>query len=135
MDSVKNRMIAFLDYLNISQRKFEKATGLSNGAINNIGESITTKTLNKITAIYPDLNTAWLLTGVGEMLNNKDISSMKKDLSYPKELTAADRAMILTNRDWLIRVVSEVFQMPIDKAKALLDQDTISKHDEILKQA
>ena len=66
--TTKERLIKFLDHLDISQGKFEKNVGLSNGYVNNVGESIRRLQLNKISNLYPELNTDWLLTGVGEMI-------------------------------------------------------------------
>jgi len=68
MSSIKERLLQFLDHLGMGQSKFEKITGLSNGLINNIGDSIHSKTINKISEKYPELNTVWLLTGKGEMM-------------------------------------------------------------------
>ena len=67
--TTKDRLITFLAYINISQGKFEKGVGLSTGFVNNVGDSIRNSTLDKISSVYPELNTAWLLTGVGNMIN------------------------------------------------------------------
>ena len=67
---VKDRLILFLEHLKIGQKKFEENVGLSNGFVNNIGVSITSKSINKISSKYPQLNTDWLLTGQGEMLQS-----------------------------------------------------------------
>lgn len=72
----------FLTHLQIGQSKFEKNTGLANGLINNIKRNISTKSLNKISSFYPQLNTAWLLTGEGEML----LSETKTGPDPEKEL-------------------------------------------------
>lgn len=72
--TTKDRLITFLAFLNISQGKFEKGVGLSTGFVNNVGDSIRKSSLDKISSVYPELNTAWLLTGVGNMINeNKNI--------------------------------------------------------------
>ncbi|MDR0658817.1 MAG: hypothetical protein LBG18_07805 [Mediterranea sp.] len=67
---MKERLIEFLAYLNISQKKFEENVGLSNGFVDKVGDSIRTNNLNKISAIYPDLNLNWLKTGEGEMIKS-----------------------------------------------------------------
>ena len=67
---MKERLIKFLAYLGIGQTKFEEKVGLSRGFVNNIGDSIREKNLNKIHTIYPDLNINWLKTGEGEMLKS-----------------------------------------------------------------
>lgn len=62
----------------MSEGKFEAKTGLSNGAVSNFGEGLNNKTLDKILAVYPQLNKIWLLHGEGEML----LTPKKKELAY-----------------------------------------------------
>ena len=78
--TIKDRMQKFLEKKALSQRKFEKFVGLSNGFVNNIGDSIRAASLEKIKHKYPELNTNWLLTGEGEMLgeSNQYITSLEK---------------------------------------------------------
>lgn len=99
--TTKQRLISFLAYLKISQGKFEKKVGLSTGFVNNVGDSIRTASLDKIKSVYPELNTAWLLTGVGDMLDSEKNSLFlnslrrkeneesfdKKDIEYTKGFT------------------------------------------------
>jgi len=66
---MKERLIEFLKYLGIGQNKFAESVGLSRGYVNNIGDNITMKSVNKIVQVYPELNKNWLLTGEGEMLS------------------------------------------------------------------
>ena len=72
--TVKQRLINYLKYKKISQRKFELEIGLSNGYVNNINKSIQPDKIQKIILCYSDLNTGWLLTGEGEMLKGGDSS-------------------------------------------------------------
>lgn len=68
-NSVKNRLLQFLEHKNISQKRFEEMCGLSNGYVNNIRKSIKLDTYKeKIEPIFPELNKKWLLLGEGEML-------------------------------------------------------------------
>ncbi|MCL2042163.1 MAG: hypothetical protein FWG84_09050 [Bacteroidales bacterium] len=55
--------------MGIGQNKFAESVGLSRGYVNNIGDNITMKSVNKIVQVYPELNKNWLLTGEGEMLS------------------------------------------------------------------
>ena len=66
--SVKERLVKFLKYKGLSQKKFEETVGLANGYVNNIRRSVTSEKLQQIVRCFPDLNKAWLLTGEGEML-------------------------------------------------------------------
>lgn len=65
---MKDRLIIFLEHLGIGQNKFAQNVGLSAGFVNNLGENISSKSLNKILSVYPQLNEKWLLTGVGNMI-------------------------------------------------------------------
>lgn len=78
-DSVKERLILFIKSQNLSQGKFEKLLGFSNGYVNNISKGIGGDKLQRIIGAFPDLNTEWLLTGVGDMINKSsspDLESM-----------------------------------------------------------
>lgn len=66
--TVKDRLKMFIDYLNISVRKFEKNCGLPNSYCANIRVSITDDKLAKILERYPQLNKSWLIMGEGEMI-------------------------------------------------------------------
>lgn len=65
---VKERILQFINYKGITIQTFELSTGLSNGAVSKMGDGTRRSTLEKISNYYPELNTNWLLTGVGEML-------------------------------------------------------------------
>ena len=74
-ENVKDRLVAFLKYKKLSQSRFEKAIGMSNGYVNNIRSSITPDKLQKIASSFPELNISWLLIGEelgGKMLKEKE---------------------------------------------------------------
>lgn len=73
--TIKSRLNEFLKYLGIGQAKFAENVGLSRGFANNVGDSIRADNLAKITSVYPELNTVWLITGEGKMLKNSSESS------------------------------------------------------------
>ena len=70
MSETKDRLLEFLRYKGLGQQKFEISIGMSNGWANKVGDSIRENTLKKISEVYPELNIAWLKSGVGIMLNN-----------------------------------------------------------------
>lgn len=90
--NTKERLIKFLEYLRISQGKFETSIGLSNGFVNNVGDNIRRSSIDKITSVYPELNTSWLLTGVGEMLKEDDLISRIKKVMYYYDLNTTQFA-------------------------------------------
>jgi transcriptional regulator with XRE-family HTH domain len=70
MQTVKDRLIEFLEYKDLSQAKFAGKIGVSKGYVNNMTENPTQETITSIKNKFPELNTEWLLTGKGEMLRN-----------------------------------------------------------------
>lgn len=68
--TVKERLLAYLKVKGLSQGKFERMCGLSNGYVNNLKRSVTAEKLVAIKSACTDLNTEWLMTGEGEMLND-----------------------------------------------------------------
>ena len=77
--TVRERLILFLNHVGLSQYAFEKMVGLSTGFVNNIGDSIRTKSMDKISAVFPQLSMPWLLTGVGEMLKDVPADNVAND--------------------------------------------------------
>ena len=74
--TVKQRLIRFIKYKGLSQKKFEEAVGVSNGYVNNISKGIGAEKLQRILGTYPELNQTWLLTGEGDMLLPHDEASV-----------------------------------------------------------
>jgi len=69
---VKERLREYLKYKKINERQFCLSIGVSTSYIHSIRVSIQPQKLSSIAEYYPDLNTSWLLTGEGEMVNNND---------------------------------------------------------------
>lgn len=67
-DTVKERLMQFIRYKNISVRSFEKTCELSNGYVRSIEQTIMPAKTKTISLNFPELNIGWLLTGEGEML-------------------------------------------------------------------
>lgn len=68
MNTVKDRLTAFLAHLGVGQTAFEKECGLSRGYINKVQDSIGSKILAKVRLVHPELNPEWLTSGDGSML-------------------------------------------------------------------
>lgn len=66
--AVKERLIAFINYLGMSKNAFENACGLSTRYVSNISASVSPDKLKQISLKFPELNVEWLLTGQGDML-------------------------------------------------------------------
>lgn len=74
--SVKNRLIEFIKYLNISMRQFEEECGMCNGYIQHMRKGVGKNKLANILNKYPQLNRDWLIYGEGEMIKS-DVPTIK----------------------------------------------------------
>lgn len=70
-NSVKERLIAFIDYKGITKNKFETLCSLGKRYVSNISRSISPDVAERISLTFPDLNMGWVMTGEGEMLKTK----------------------------------------------------------------
>jgi len=68
MAGLKERLFYFIEHKGLTVQSFEKAVGLSNGAVSKMGDNTRRSTIDKISNFFCDLNKNWLLTGEGEML-------------------------------------------------------------------
>lgn len=91
--SVKERIIEFIKYLNISVRQFERECGLSYGYVSNMRVSIQPDKLMNISKQFPQLNTGWLMTGEGDML--KHIEESKTIEPQPGEQMKFDFSTLI----------------------------------------
>lgn len=66
--TVKQRLMEFIIYSGLSQGRFERECGMSNGYINNLKKTLGAEKLQNVIRRFPELNTEWLLYGEGEML-------------------------------------------------------------------
>lgn len=77
MCSTKKRLLNFMKYKGLSQKRFEMLVGLSNGYINNSSDPTSSK-LEKVLSAFPDLSPEWLVTGKGEMLRSEGFSALRQ---------------------------------------------------------
>ena len=82
--AIKERMLEFIESMNLSKKEFETASGLSNGYLNNCKGNVGAAKLEGILTAYPQLNRTWLLTGEGEMLIT-DTTPLNVEASIIKE--------------------------------------------------
>lgn len=67
---LKERLLSFIEYKKFSVQRFEHEVGLSNASVSKMGDNTRRSTIDRISNKFPELNPNWLITGVGEMLNN-----------------------------------------------------------------
>lgn len=69
--TIKDRLLLFIREREMSVYAFEKQCGLSQGYVKNLGKSISTDKLGKITQHFPILSPSWLMFGEGSMYYNE----------------------------------------------------------------
>lgn len=84
--AVKERLKEFISFKKMSDRQFSLSIGASGGYVNSISRSIQPDKIHSISVSYPELNTEWLLTGLGGMLKNSEpqpvINFERKGIPY-----------------------------------------------------
>ena len=97
---MKDRLIIFLEYLGIGQNKFAQNVGLSAGYVNNLGENISSRSLNKILNVYPQLNEKWPLTGKGEMIKPINTQKAKGNNSINSNINNIEGNVTISHNDF-----------------------------------
>lgn len=119
MSETKDRLLEFLRYKGLGQQKFEISIGMSNGWANKVGDSIRENTLKKISEVYPELNIAWLKSGVGIMLNNGE---SEETLYTPKEEHLKER----NQKDATEETAKMVLLLPVSAQGGSLNDFVVS---------
>jgi hypothetical protein len=104
--TVKERLIAYINYKGLSKHKFESICGLSSRYVSNISKSIQPAIVEKISLNFPDLNMGWVLTGYGNMFNEQPI---KKE-SAPEVFPSADAMKLYLEMMETIRIQAETIK-------------------------
>lgn len=87
---IKDRILQFIDYKQITKNKFETECGLPVRYVSNIGKSIQSDVIEKIVLTFPDINLHWLITGLGEMVmadgkEDESKDDLRKHVEYLQE--------------------------------------------------
>lgn len=71
LSPIKQRILQFVESLNISKRDFYGRVGISRGTLES-RTGITEDVMAKFIATYPEVNIEWLISGTGQMLNTEE---------------------------------------------------------------
>ena len=124
-DTVKERLLAFIEYKGLTKNKFETLCGLSKRYVSNISKSVSPEVVKKISLVFPELNTGWLLAGTGKMLNDPQAER-------PESITISGEMVRLhLNMSETIHSQQETIQQLTDMLKQALGmrQTTAPKKD------
>lgn len=92
-DMVKDRLNEYLKAKKIGMREFSRMCDVGISVISRISETTTPKTLRKIEE-KSDLNTDWLITGEGEMLNSYKMESNAEFVGVAKAASFDELPMV-----------------------------------------
>lgn len=131
---VKERLLEYINYKQITNKTFEITAKLSNGYVNNFDGNFRTKTLEKVLTAYPDINRDWLLYGEGEMLVSTaeavEVEEIKSDVLPVK----CDKPTLGHCRATMPFVSNDIVQSRdidirslVEKSSDKLEQFTLSK--------
>lgn len=116
-ETVKHRLLLFIKEKGLSQKRFEEAAHISNGYVNNLKASPSSKVLQKIFGAYPELSQSWLLTGEGPMLtSSSDTSIVNGDHSSQ---AVGDGAMATNNEG--VKECLEIIKQQQESISKLVD--------------
>ena len=68
----RERLLQLLYEMHYGQTRFEDEIGASRGCIAHMSDFVSQNFLRKVAARFPDVNTNWIITGVGEMFTSSE---------------------------------------------------------------
>ncbi len=96
---MRTRLRQFIESQNLTNAKFEKLCGFSNGVVGKFfvsGSTFSVSSLQKIHEAFPSLNIDWLVCGRGNMIYSELSSEAAKDKEFIRVLL--QRVSDLENR-------------------------------------
>lgn len=95
METPKQRLLQYIEYLGISKSQFYKKTGLSNGYLDK-NPNVNSSKIEIIGAAFPALNLNWVISGEGPMIRQEPPEDMLglDDTYTGRELFEASRQAI-----------------------------------------
>lgn len=100
MDTIRDRIDEFINYLGISRLRFEEQSGLTINSLANCKNSPNGNAIAKIIESNPELSPDWLLLGKGEMLRSNDstektptVEAEKTEQELPKKRYTDDMSV------------------------------------------
>lgn len=73
--TLRERLYALIKHYNMTAASFERLCGFSNGFVKTAGESVGASKLAIILSLFPEISPLWLVSGLGDMLINSEIST------------------------------------------------------------
>lgn len=124
------RIYKYLEYKGITAKEMETRASLSNGAVSKMGDGTRRSTIDKVSNAFPDLNTAWLLTGEGDMLigdasitNNGTSQQVAQNVrGHVTQSVTSDLTSTITELTDIIKQSQELASKEQSQTTALIQQ-------------
>lgn len=125
-ESIRERLLLFLEYISESTNDFYSKTGLSNAFLRMKNSSITSDNLLIISNIYPELNLEWLIKGIGYMLKPCfSLSRIKIKTKNNKKYAEMPLEQIVGVYE---KLATYMYLTMRDKQKTIQEQNNTIKH-------
>lgn len=110
ISNIKSRILQFANYKGISNEKFCEKIGMTYGAFKGTAKHrpINSDALERIFALFPDVNIGWLLTGEGEMIRDSSFKYSNEELEKILESNNKLIADLLKTKNEYIDLMKEV---------------------------
>ena len=111
---VKERLLQFIEYKKLSKHRFEMMCGFASRYVSNINKTISPRSLKIISEVFPDLNTHWVATGEGQMLNEFIPISVQNNTvgnNSSQTIVAGTEQRIMTTQEQGEYVISQIRKM------------------------
>ena len=117
---MKDRIKKYMEYKNISAGELSNLLEVQRSNISHIlnGRNMPGAAfIEKLLINFPDLNARWLLTGVGEMTSEVEVSAVKENIQ-------ANEVIATSNRPHSNNISNHRIEQPIDKVLLLFSDGT-----------
>lgn len=129
---LKDRLMQFISYKGLDIAVFERSVGLSNGAVHKVGDGTRNKTIDRISDIYPDLNTVWLKTGVGEMLIDTERTDKTVSISQSSISEKSRKGALIYDIDATCGTDGRALEFTDEKVIGSIDAPEINPNSQII---
>lgn len=130
IEGIKERIYALMEYYHLAKTGFARKCGLDSGGFGRMlsGEqAITIRTVERISAAFPELNYDWLLNGTGTMLKTSgslihQAGDNNTAVGPNSTVNNSDALILAINELSAQRRVTEKAQQQIDRLITLLEK-------------
>lgn len=128
--TVKERLIQFIKYKGLRVSAFEKICGFSGGYVANMRVSMQPDKILNIAQKFPELDTAWLLTGEGNMIKGVATTTPPsyEALIKEKDRIISEQAQHISTLKQSLNINAKVIDVMSETLKRAMTGEGTPKH-------